>query len=53
MPGHVSNVFVASPAYYGYYNPFLWGYSGWYPHGFRDPFHYTVPGLAIAHHCKT
>jgi hypothetical protein len=32
-----SSVVVVGPAfyggYYGYYDPFVWGYSGWYPYG--------------------
>jgi PEGA domain len=30
--------------YHGYYDPFFWGYSGWYPYGFYAPFYPGVYG---------
>jgi PEGA domain len=36
----VSTVIVARPYYgygYGYYDPFFWGYGGWYPYGAYAP----------------
>jgi hypothetical protein len=35
-------VVVASPVYHGYYpryDPFFWGYPGWYPYGFYAPYY--------------
>jgi hypothetical protein len=41
--GGGSAVVVVRPAYhgpyYGYYDPFFWGYGGWYPYGFYAPYY--------------
>ena len=50
-PGHGSrgrSVVVARPAYGpyyygGFYDPFFWGYPGWYPYGFYAPLYATGP----------
>ena len=42
-----SRVVVAAPAYYGFYDPFFWGYSGWYPYGqYAPPYGPAVPARA-------
>ena len=37
----MSTVFVARPLHYGYgyYDPFFWGYRGWYPYGLYAPYY--------------